>query len=673
MLPPPSTALADLPASKRILAESGYASLPPETTPGRDPLLYGRPRRPFAHLVQHFKELYGAAESRRHNSHPVSSATNTENTAGPSAMKHGGEVSPPSGCSCGQAESSSRPQRSGRERSPVAVISTDIPWVLSSSLRCQVNAMGSLIVQVEDLEPPLIVYQLPSTAVGYRGSSLEMQPYESEGVDYVKLLFSAVFEVGQFSRVRSRHQVSGLLPIAFGPRHSKPHFKRASGSARALEVSTLCMRHSGSLGLPPHATTEATVYDAGFGPKKSAHDVHLDEPPPRVVKMSSSSCSTVSTLLLSPSPFMNVPLVFAVITAQALLGLASECLEEPHPPAEVDCSQAKLGFYTWPQKLWMDHTNTEFIDFAGHPAVRSFSCGGDFWFNVADWSNPSEIKNSHRLLPFIQNLRAATRPSTNRSGRGVVYLTYGDTSVHNERALLEFIDTLFAWLLSLATDELMAVAPIGISLDVEASHPQMVFNGLLRAYKRTYLNHIPEDAFIIQHVVAGYPSPESTKYVMELADSALYLIYRSYMYDNSTMNLSPANNLLVRFRWFITAQCEDCLTPGYQPRAKISVLVESDCNLYEYCGRLSFCAQNEGGIQNLADTLIIFWSELTLSGLLTQERFDALMNKESPYGVHNWIWSRCLFPPTVSANYSNCHTHFNALAAGCRGRANLAL
>ncbi|KAF4745899.1 hypothetical protein FOZ62_015540, partial [Perkinsus olseni] len=270
------------------------------------------------------------------------------------------------------------------------------------------------------------------------------------------------------------------------------------------------------------------------------------------------------------------------------------------------------------------------------------SCGGDFWFNVGDSSSATEIRDSYRLLPFMRDLRASVRPDTQGSGRGVIYLTYGDTTAHDELALLQFIDTFFEWLLSLSKAEILEVAPIGISLDVEGSPPEMVFNSLvkLRAYKHTYLTEIPEEVFLIQHVVAGFPSPQGTKYIMELADSAVYLVYRSYMYDTiSGMNLSPANNLLVRFRWFITEQCEDCLSPGYQPRARITVLVESDCNLYAYCGRLSFCAQSAGGIANVVDTLKIFWSELTISGLLTQERFDALMNKDSPYGIHNW-WER---------------------------------
>ncbi|EER08878.1 hypothetical protein Pmar_PMAR003126 [Perkinsus marinus ATCC 50983] len=339
---------------------------------------------------------------------------------------------------------------------------------------------------------------------------------------------------------------------------------------------------------------------------------------------------------------MSVPWSGSVIICLLLSHLVpaqQTCIETTPPPsAQVDCSNAKLGFYVWPQSLWMDPSNREFIDFVAHPAVRSLSCGGDLWFNIGDYSNVGKIKNTYRLFPFIQELRSSIRPGTQRSSRGVIYLAYADFTAHDELALLEFIDTFFEWLLSLTPGEILEVAPIGISLDVEASPSEMVFNTLvkLRAYKYTYLTDIPEDAFLIQHVVSGFPSPQTTKYVMELADSALFLVYRSYMYDTSSMNLLPGNNLLGRFRWFITQQCEDCLSPGYQPRAKITVLVEADCNVYEYCGLISFCAQNDGGISNVVSTLEVFWSELTISGLLTQERFDALMNKNSPYGIHNW-------------------------------------
>ncbi|KAF4710961.1 hypothetical protein FOZ62_009120 [Perkinsus olseni] len=182
MLPPPSTALRHLPASQRILAESGYASRPAEVSVGKDPLLYGRPRRPFAQLAQHFKELYMAMPEHQggHRSSPVPYATPEGSVASVTGIDRVEESD--AGHDARQAQI--------LDASLIAVISTDIPWPLHPSLRCALSLDGCLTVQLSDLKPPLLAYQLPPSGVDYTAgrSHVELQPFKLEGVTYVRVM-----------------------------------------------------------------------------------------------------------------------------------------------------------------------------------------------------------------------------------------------------------------------------------------------------------------------------------------------------------------------------------------------------------------------------------------------------------------------------------------------------
>ncbi|EER15928.1 hypothetical protein Pmar_PMAR003386 [Perkinsus marinus ATCC 50983] len=310
-----------------------------------------------------------------------------------------------------------------------------------------------------------------------------------------------------------------------------------------------------------------------------------------------------------------------------------------------------LGFYTWGLDIWTD-PNSDFLKFVKMSAVQRHSPLGDVWFGVGSDGTPGEVLGKDQILPFLKEIRP--------TAKGVLYITYGDFGSHNEQALLDFIDNLFDYLKAQSQADLKSVAPFGISLDIENEGMQkMVMSSLqkLQAYKKKYLSFLPEGDFLIQQVVGGYPDSGTTGFTMDNADSALYLVYRSYMTDKSDMELNPGNNLLARFKWFMELQCIQCLNPGYKPRAKISVLVEGACYIGEYCGLISFCGQNEFGVENLLKTFEEFDTQAKAAQWIPKGRFDEMMaDPVSRYGIHDWHWSRCLYDADVSGAYPTCGT-----------------
>ncbi|KAF4694820.1 hypothetical protein FOZ60_006975 [Perkinsus olseni] len=338
--------------------------------------------------------------------------------------------------------------------------------------------------------------------------------------------------------------------------------------------------------------------------------------------------------------FANLVAIFVILPTMALMGVNAA---SPFP----------LGFYTWGADIWTD-LNSDFLKFVNMPAVKSISPLGNVWFSVGDDANPGVLQNKSHILPFMKAVRGHSK--------GVLYLTYGDFGTHNEKALLDFIEELFTWLRAQSQSDLQAVAPFGISLDIEnAGMAPLVASSLtkLQAYKKKYLGFLPAGHFKIQQVVGGFPDSGTTSFTMDNADSALYLVYRSYMDDKSSMKLNAGNNLLARFKWFMTLQCIQCLNPGYTPRAKISVLVEGACYVGEYCGEISFCAQSKFGIDNVLQTFDAFDAQARSAKWMPPGRFDALMDTpESRYGIHDWHWSRCLYPAPISQGYSTCGKPF---------------
>ncbi|KAF4728806.1 hypothetical protein FOZ63_027466, partial [Perkinsus olseni] len=105
----------------------------------------------------------------------------------------------------------------------------------------------------------------------------------------------------------------------------------------------------------------------------------------------------------------------------------------------------------------------------------------------------------------------------------------------------------------------------------------------------------------------------------------------------------------------------------YTPRAKISVLVEGACYVGEYCGEISFCAQSKFGIDNVLQTFDAFDAQARSASWMPSGRFDALMDtRESRYGIHDWHWSRCLYPSHISQGYPTCGEPFTFGADLCQ-------
>lgn len=184
MLPSPSTAFRHLPASQRILAESGYTSQATEAAPGVDSLFYGRPRRPFAHMVRHFEELEESLFQRRARMRSFLEKTATPQT--PVGERRHGLEDPDHGCDA--VTTAEAPV----ERLPqlVAIINTDIPWSFSPALRCDITSSGCLNVQLGDLMPPLLAYQLPPVSVDYSvgRAYTELEASKSEDATFVRIM-----------------------------------------------------------------------------------------------------------------------------------------------------------------------------------------------------------------------------------------------------------------------------------------------------------------------------------------------------------------------------------------------------------------------------------------------------------------------------------------------------
>ncbi|KAF4709833.1 hypothetical protein FOZ63_017118, partial [Perkinsus olseni] len=163
---------------------------------------------PFAQLAQHFKELYMAMPERqnRHRS-PVPYATPEGSVASVTGINRVEEFD--TGREAWEAQR--------LDASLIAIISTDIPWPLHPSLRGALSLDGCLTVQLGDLKPPLLAYQLPLSGVDYTAdrSHIELQPFKLEGVTYVRLMkgFHARFKGVSSPGVIGRCLVVPRVPI----------------------------------------------------------------------------------------------------------------------------------------------------------------------------------------------------------------------------------------------------------------------------------------------------------------------------------------------------------------------------------------------------------------------------------------------------------------------------
>ena len=332
--------------------------------------------------------------------------------------------------------------------------------------------------------------------------------------------------------------------------------------------------------------------------------------------------------------------------------------------ASAACTGPRLGIYSWDQQMSWRTPDSPLIKHLSSKNAKSNTCG-DVTVNVADFSNAHKIYNSEVLVPFIENVRRA-------GNDGTVYLSYGDVKTKNVTAARMFIDTFFDWVATVPREKAQKIAPLGVSFDIEHFPVGRIEILLKHAQSRKQaLSNFPIGSVLIQWTIEGRINPVDTDAVMRYADSALMMAYRNYM-SKPGDETGAKNGLLRRLNYMLREQCSKCLVDDYAKKyykAKITVMVESACNVDEYCDRLSFCAfdgpGNRGGVGYLHSTLQMLDAALVSSGLLTSEQKSRLFNMRAPYSVHHWEWFQCYYQDPSDTN-SLCN-EYHGLAATCRG------
>ena len=303
------------------------------------------------------------------------------------------------------------------------------------------------------------------------------------------------------------------------------------------------------------------------------------------------------------------------------------------PKTLATCSGPKIGLYSWDQSSWKSKDSALIKHLSGSNA-RSTTCG-DVYINVADYSNPHKIYHSDSLIPFIKNVRRV-------GNQGVVYLTYGDVETKNSTACRMFIDTFFNWYQSVSSTDMKEMQPIGVSFDIE--HFPIGHTERLLKYAQEKKKAIGAKNVLIQWTIEGRVNPVDTEAVMRYADSALMMAYRNYMSRPGDLDGSK-NGLLRRMQYMLKEQCVKCLDDAHASKyytAKITIMVETACNVGEYCDRVSFCAVDKGpGF--VVSTLDKLKDAMLTTGLITTKQRDRLFNVNSMFSVHHWEWFQCFY------------------------------
>ena len=332
-------------------------------------------------------------------------------------------------------------------------------------------------------------------------------------------------------------------------------------------------------------------------------------------------------------------------------------------PSPLSCSGRRLGTYAWSQGYWREGDST-LMDFLESELGRQWACG-DLSINVADYSNPGEIKDSGALVAFIQNYRLRVR-----NVESVVWITYGDVVEKSSEKMLQFTNTFFTWASSIPADVAVSMGTIGISFDVEHIDPEATKSALLLAQElRTKTNFAP-GRILTQHTIEGDPNVQGTDYVMRYADSALAMVYRNYMHD-PTGKYQDDSNILNRLLWMLSSQCQNCMNEQYvrsNYKAKITVMIEAACKMGASCGKVSMCAFDGADQGAVYAYDILEQMEQSLSpGNISPSLKDALFNPTTPYTVHNWEWYRCYAPFSSTFQYASC-ADYHQYAADCRNQ-----
>jgi hypothetical protein len=285
-----------------------------------------------------------------------------------------------------------------------------------------------------------------------------------------------------------------------------------------------------------------------------------------------------------------------------------------------------------------------------------------------------------------------------------VYMTYGDINVNANRVLdgpERFARAFFDWFNSIDETILPLILPIGISFDCEHLPESTIVSALTTAQNHkssvlsSKLNNDPSK-LIIQWTIEGARSPANTDAIMRLADSAVVMVYRNH--EGPSVNIDPRGDdtLSTRFLdYMMREQCERCLDDAYASahyKAKIKLMIESDCECRDNCRKTSFCAFDttqpgwgEGfssPVEYLTNTLQK--TNAILQTALTTDQQVRLFGQKlatnpadlSIFVVHNWEWFNCYFgkhairnaedwDPEEAGHFVNCKD-YHTLANVCR-------
>jgi len=334
----------------------------------------------------------------------------------------------------------------------------------------------------------------------------------------------------------------------------------------------------------------------------------------------------------------------------------------PPAPVNQNCPGHRIGTYTWSQDYWRKG-DSSLMDFLSSSDGKAWACG-DVYLNVADYTNPQEIFNSSMLAVWIQNYRQIVG-----NMQAVVWLTYGDVVEASGPKQVQFVTTFFNWAASIPANVVSTMGTIGLSFDVEHIDPQYTLNALQLAQSLKSTTNFPSGQLLIQHTLEGQINPVGSDYVMRYADSALAMVYRNYLVDPTGAHHED-NNLINRLIWMITQQCQNCLNDGIaisQYKAKITVMVETSCQMGSGCSYISFCAFDgaDQGANYMYQTMTQMEQKLMSSGVITTAQYQRLFNQNTPWTVQNFEWYRC-YAPFNAALYPQCST-YHTWAQACRG------
>ena len=336
-----------------------------------------------------------------------------------------------------------------------------------------------------------------------------------------------------------------------------------------------------------------------------------------------------------------------------------EVLVTNEPKPSRSCNGMKIGLYSWDQRNWVNR-DSSLLQFLSGELAHSVTCG-EVYVNVADYSSADSIPAADRLVPFIKSVRSA-------GNSAIVWMTYGDVTERNVTAVYAFINTFKRWMDSVSPGEAAAIAPVGISFDIE-NFPAAVFKQVLQrsqALKATSV--FGENGFFVGCTIEGQYKPVDTDIIMRYADRALMMAYRNYITKPGDLS-GTSNGLMRQMRFMFTEQCPKCLNDDYARanyKAKVTLMFETACKLGASCSYISFCAYDgpgkTGGIDYFLATVLKLDGLLVSSGLMTASQKSRLISTDSPYAVHHWEWFDCFFRSSKNALCRDYHS----MAQTCR-------